>query len=545
MGQCPLLSPSSALVFVREFSRWAAGESLSPAGLVAEGWDAGIGVWLGLAHSVRVLARALEIASRGGGDGRGGFSGVCAGGDGGGVAFGEREETCHNYNISSSTGPSAQAIALAVFELRSIVGTPSAALRVLNPFSPHAGKPPPPPAGERAPRKSLSAPASASAPTPTPTPAPAAFSALAENHPLSRRPPPGAMVSGFLKRMNERWKAHLEWGLPGTAPPRRTSARLERSRGSVRSRTGGGGDGETQSLRAEAEDLFFALRGELLRAERIALSIILVGPGATSAGRRWAMRAALISARRREERAVGGHWAVAGVVPPRPSGATTPAANATATTAAVTVGTATVGTAGALEAVSAARDRSTRSAMAAGAAQETGSDPARPSGSRKGLRRREGGGSTVGVKGGPATEVDVEAPGPRIATDTQQQSGNCDGGGGGSSRLTGGSGRRPDLDGIGGKAGCLNGGEEEGEWEGLGRLCLLAAKEMREGLENGLSVKLTQVWFVYVFILCVCRFRRWGVERRLRWQSVVSDDRGGKSVLSPFEAENENSSYTV
>ena len=37
------------------------------------------------------------------------------------------------------------------------------------------------------------------------------------------------------------------------------------------------------------------------------------------------------------------------------------------------------------------------------------------------------------------------------------------------------------------------GNSAEGEGDGLGRLCKLTAEEMREGLEIGLSVKLTQV----------------------------------------------------
>lgn len=57
----------------------------------------------------------------------------------------------------------------------------------------------------------------------------------------------------------------------------------------------------------------------------------------------------------------------------------------------------------------------------------------------------------------------------------------------------------------------------EDEGSGLGKLCQLTAEEMREGLENGLSVKLTQVYLYFLpgtrfRIVCASRCTRGGWE---------------------------------
>lgn len=397
MGQCALLSPASALAFVKEFLEWAASETgKSPAALVAQGWDGGIGVWLGLIHSVQTLARALRNAT--------------------GESVGRHREGTGGVSSKgraiADEGPSAEAIALVIFQLRTAVGTPSSALDVLDPSAAGVG---------------IDAPLSHDEhPTGTPSSSLAGGGSGVGNNAsgshdadpqdarrVSRRPQPGAMITGFLKRMSERWKAALPWGLPSAAPPRRASPRLERGSG----RRGGGGFGgenAPKSLKTEAEDLFFALRGELLRAERLVHSILLVGPSATLASRSWAMRAALTSARRRS----GEETADAvGLGELRPPPVTT---------------------------------------VEAAAARVRINVPAQPP-----LPNGE--------------EPPESGSGPARAAPTVN---------GSNSRLVA---AREDS--------------AEGDWDGLGSLCRLAATEMREGLEDGLSVKLSQAYLDLIELL--------------------------------------------
>lgn len=462
--QCPLLSASSALVFVKEFLRWAAAVrvasakgGLSPARTVAETWDAGIGVWLGLTHSVRTLAAALEVAR---------WSGENSKVDNVGEARHGCKEPSVESREASVTGtsdvPSSEAIALVVFELRAIVGTPSAALHVLDPFPSEAA--------------GASVLASGATGIDDDTTVGGGRGGICSTH----RPPPGTLVKGFLKRMNERWKAHLDWGLPGAVPPRRSSARLESNGGR---RRGGGycvDSPASQNLRAEAEDSFFALRSELLRAQRLALSALLVGPGASAATRRWAARAALAFAER------GGHPTKAGgrgkaedgggnhpgrvypkslhsggvVAREEPEAGSGPACDGG------------VKNAGPVRGIGSSSSR--RHAGTGSNCQESVSKVVIADSRRRRGRRR-----------------------PRAIREDQVDQDDSNGGGDLGSK------RRPEVpvpgvDFVGAGAGQAVGheGVEGEEWEALGRLCRLAAVEMREGLENGLSVKLTQV--------CVC-----------------------------------------
>lgn len=446
--KCPLLSASSALVFVKEFLAWAARERCgSPPQLVADGWDAGIGVWLGLTHCVRALARVLELGSGGG----------------------RRKGTA--TALDNDHGPVAESIALAVFELRAVVGTPSAALCVLDPLS--AASEAYALASEN-PCGALSSSTSAGDGPVAEKSTGAALDGVDSCTPsiLSRRPPPGTMVAGFLRRMSERWKANLDWGLPGSAPPRRASPRLDH--GNHHHRRGGRWYGEysaTESLRAEGEDLFFALRAELLRAERLALSMLLVGPRSTLAGRTWAMRAALASARRRGQRTAEGD----GRKRPRP-----PSSIATVSPSRRF-----------LNASGASKAHTHLFPVVAEEDPEAGWGPARDAmstccsgGVTKSVRQR--GTFPTGCKGGGGGGAGKETPGrrwSRAREEDEEEKGS----------LSIGVMRR-ELVGVAKVAG--DGYDEGDESDGLGRLCRLAAVEMREGLESGLSIKLTQVIFV-------------------------------------------------
>lgn len=443
--QCPLLSASSALVFVKEFLQWAAAvkvappkEGLSPARAVAETWDAGIGVWLGLTHSVRALAASLEVAR---------WSGENSKVDNEGEArHGCKESSFESRDpsvIGTSDFPSLEAIALVVFELRAIIGTPSAALHVLDPFSGATGVDDDTMVGNG--RGAIC---------------------------LMHRPPPGTLVKGFLKRMNERWKAHLDWGLPGSVPPRRSSARLESNSG--RRRSGGYCvySPASQNLRVEAEDSFFALRGELLRAQKLALSALLVGPGANAATRRWAARAALVSAER------GAHPAKAGGEgKAEDSGGYHPGR----------IYSTSANSGGAV-----AREEPEAGSGPAcdGAVKNAG--PVR--GIRSSSRRNAGSGSNSQESTPKVVIADSHRRrgrhGPRAIREDQGDQGDRNGDGGLGSR------QRPEVPMPG--VDVIGAGVEGEEWEALGRLCRFAAVEMREGLENGLSVKLTQV------CVCVC-----------------------------------------
>lgn len=439
-GQRSLLSASSALVFVKSFLGWAAREKRqSPAGLIAEGWDAGIGVWLGLMHSVRVLATTLEL-SRVGREG-----GAREGSEKNVWAEGEATE-------ESGCCSSAESIALAVFELRAVVGTPSAAVDVLEPS-----------AAEDTP---LSSTEYASSPTPSVGAADPESYTRAENGtvpttpPSSRRPPPGTMVTGFLKRMSERWKAVLDWGLPGSRPPRRASPRLDRKR----HRGGRSGDRVADSLRAEAEDLFCALRSELLRTERLVLSALLVCPDVALGRRTWAMQAKLASMRRWEMGVLDE------VAQPPPLSIN---AAATASTNPHSYG-------------SGAAARYTYPGMVAGEEPEAGSGP--PLLDTNGCRSPRGDlcrrvrAPTRGKGGGSG------APLPDTSARRRCDQGLKKRGKGGDCW------RESTQQGLAVAAEvslCGNSVEDVGD--GLGRLCRLVGEEMREGLENGLSVKLTQV----------------------------------------------------
>lgn len=436
MVPCALLSASSALVFMKEFLAWASTEkSRSPAALVAEGWDGGIGMWLGLIHSVQTLAKALRTTR--------------------GSSFGgHREGASSKGKVASDNGPSAEAIALAVFQVRAVVGTPSAALAFLDPSAATAD---------------AESPLSSNGHSPgTPSSSSVNGCTVAGNfakgiHDADQsvvscsypRPPPGTMITGFLENMSDRWKAALPWGLPGAAAPTRASPRLER-RNHRR-----GGDNAAGNLKAEAEDLFFILRGELLRTEQLVFSILLVGPNATPAERVWTMRAALVSARRRRGDLTVD---VVGLEGSRSPSLTT-----------------AVGTNGAGEHVSSKWEEP----------PESGSGHARAAakvnGSKKSVRRMvtaiTGGGS------GPVAVTEEEGLGLRSG-------GDKDAGGGG-------------RKGYSGVAAVLENGDEV-ERDGLGSLCRLASEEMREGLENGLSVKLSLVYLDLIELLgsAALQFRR-------------------------------------
>ena len=441
MGQCALLSPASALVFVRKFLEWAASEGgKSPAALVAQGWDGGIGVWLGLIHCVQTLARALRNATgESAGRHRDGTGGISPKG-----------------KVTADGGPSAEAIAQVIFQLRTTVGTPSAALDVLDPSA--AGIDPPLSHDDQSTGASPSSCADGGSVARNKADG-------AQDDPpgvrrVSRRPQPGTMITGFLKRMSERWKAALPWGLPSAAPPRRASPRLERRSG----RRGGGGFGgenATKSLKTEAEDLFFALRGELLHAERLVLSILLVGPSATLASRAWTMRAALASALRRS----GGEAVdLVGLGELRPPHATAVEAAAPCVRTNDPTG-------------------QPHPLPTGEEPPESGSGPARtaPRGNRSNARPvvLKAAAGTGGGSGCVAAAGEEEL--------ARQPSGDEGVG-------------RGKGDGFAGVVAVREEGEE-GDWDGLGSLCRLVAAEMREGLEDGLSVKLSQAYLDLIELL--------------------------------------------
>lgn len=427
MGQCGLLSPASALVFVKDFLEWAASETgKSPAALVAEGWDGGIGMWLGLIHSVQTMARALRDTR---GESVGGHR--HREGTGGGVSS--------KRTATTDDGPSAESIALVIFQLRTAVGTPSAALDVLDP-SAAAVKTPLSRDEHSTSASSSSLAGGGSSVGGNNASGTHVADPLSDARRVTRRPQPGTMITGFLKRMSERWKAALPWGLPSAPPPRRTSPRLERRSG----RRGGGcfgGENAPESLKAEAEDLFFALRRELLRTERLVLSILLVGPRATLAGRAWTMRAALASARRRLGRgtvdAVG-----LGELRPPPVTTVEPAAPRVCNN----------------DPTGPPHPLPTSEEP-----PESGSGPARAS-----------------QKANGSNESPVILA-PQSSGDKGME--------------------RGERDGFAGVVVAREGGEEEGDWNGLGSLCRLAATEMREGLEDGLSVKLSQAYLDLIELL--------------------------------------------
>ncbi|CAM9888917.1 unnamed protein product [Ectocarpus sp. 4 AP-2014] len=428
-GQSSLLSATSAIVFVREFLGWAEKEKgKSPAALVAEGWDGGIGVWLGLVHSVQTLSRALKTTR-----------GNCSRDGAGGVSVGGA--------ATQNNDPSAEAIALAVFQLRAVVGKPSAALSVVDPSA------------EASKTTVSSDERSAGATTPSVGHGTARGTHETDSpimHQASRRPPPGKMITGFLTKMSMKWKTALPWGLPSAAPPRRTSRRLERR--SHRRGCGDGGCGEhavAGGVKAEAEDLFFALQAELLRSERLVLSILLVGPNASLAQRGWTMRAALASAcpRQLAENVEG--WRS-----PPPG---TSAASSAATKC--------------------APDRP-HAFSRREEPPESGSGPARGAASSNGRVVR----ATV--------RKSATLAGGRSGSDTAATEEEFGGKLGWANKMVLG-GRR----GLVGAEGVREGGEGGDKWDGLGGLCRLAAAEMREGLETGLSAKLSYAYLDLIELL--------------------------------------------
>ncbi|CAM9282774.1 unnamed protein product [Ectocarpus fasciculatus] len=427
-AQSCLLSATSALVFVREFLGWAEKEKgKSPAALVAEGWDGGIGVWLGLVHSVQTLSRALNTTR-----------GSCSRDGAGGVSVGGM--------ATQNNGPSGEAIALAVFQLRAVVGTPSAALSVVDP-------------SVEATKTTVSS-DERSAGAVSPSVGHGAARGTRETdspivHQASRRPPPGKMITGFLTKMSVKWKTALPWGLPSAAPPRRTSRRLERS--SHRRGGGGGGCGEhavAGGVKAEAEDLFFALQAELLRSERLVLSILLVDPNASLAQRGWTMRAALASACPRQVEETVEGWR-------SPPPGTSPASSA---------------------ATKCAPDRPRASRREE--PPESGSGPARGAASSNGrvvratLRKRA---TLAGGRSGSDAAATEEELGGKLGRASNMGVGG--------------------RSGLAGAKGVREGGEAGDKWDGLGGLCRLAAAEMREGLETGLSVKLSHAYLDLIELL--------------------------------------------
>lgn len=509
-GLSPLLSATSALTFVNEFLHWSArpdverekrrkmalregkcsGE-MDVTEAVSEGWDGGIGVWLGLTHSIRILARSLESSARSCGQ-CGAESGVwCEGGGSGSrdVAF----FPVHG-KVAADDSPSGEDVALAIFRLRRVVGSPAAAAGIVHGrgVSPSAdGAPCTPeyrPDGTRA----------------------AVHENVedrvdglrAEDALFSRRPPPGTMLTGFLKHMNGRWKVHIDWGLPGLAPPRRASPRLERSnrirrrgfyddhgedegssRGHFRNTRGNNPEG----VREEADDLFCALRRELLRAERLAFSVFLVGGTSTKASRRWVVRAALSASasfrsgdgdRSREHlQSKRGDSSGAGpssvcVCSGAHDGATEENDDSPS--------------------LSNRCRRTGRGGINAGEEPEAGSGPARSgvlaaanTDVRWPLRSRT---QRSAISGGREGVTRIERGG-MASPELQRGMGDEH-----SSR-----GKKDSPTKVSRRIACTcrtlnsSGRKELEVGEGLGRLCLYAAMEMREGLENGLSVKLTQV----------------------------------------------------
>ncbi|CAM9201149.1 unnamed protein product [Discosporangium mesarthrocarpum] len=92
------------------------------------------------------------------------------------------------------------------------------------------------------------------------------------------------MVARFMRNMSDRWRAHLvEWDLPGQTPSRRSSPRLSQATRSGRdsrgrgSGIGGGGHFVGEGLQEESEDVFFALWVELVQTETFVLGMLLSG----------------------------------------------------------------------------------------------------------------------------------------------------------------------------------------------------------------------------------------------------------------------------
>lgn len=506
---CPLFSTYSAFVFVKEFLDWVAcvrervGEGCSAreevrtaVESIGEGWDGGVGVWLGLTHSVRTLAQVLESATKNSSQTAAQAEMSWHGGGGGGDDIPvEGQATRCEY-------PSCESAALAIFELRRVVGSPSAAARV------HGGSAAmPSAAGVPWMPKSWSTAPSGARDEPTQN----GSSKFDQSDPFySLRPPPGAMVTGFLKRMSERWKVHLDWGLPGLTPPTRASPRLEHSNRRRRGFYDDSEDGAAgrvggylpEGLREEAGDLFYTLRGELLRAERLALSVLLHGSSSTHTSKLWVVRAALATSAFRttddaRKSAQGGlgrqNSTVTGSLPARFE-----------------------------------KCLDDRSGGKAPLADDSGG---RPGGGRGGEEPEAGSGPArraVTVNVSPNVTVNVRWPLRSRVQGSVTKDGRCAGrrrstvaeegmlktlegrrresvercggisssdGGGGLATARGGAqdscGSRRDKE-----------GEEEEVGEGLGTLCRYAALELREGLENGLSVKLTQVC-ACVFVGCI------------------------------------------
>ncbi|CAM9299898.1 unnamed protein product, partial [Sphacelaria rigidula] len=294
---------------------------------------------------------------------------------------------------------------------------------------------------------------------------------------LSPRPPPGAMVTGFLKHMSQRWKAHLDWGVADLVAPRRASPRLERSRGRRRcvfydesedgiGQRGGcgiGGADIPQGLRDETIDLFGGLRGELLRAERLAVLALLRGPVSTRTSRLWVVRAALAASRTVSALATDSDLAFAAH-----SGRQ--------------IGEGRPYTAGA--AVS-------NDGGSGGEEPETGSGSAR-------IAVAAAAGDNASANA--IIKWPLRSRGRRSAADGRR-AGQCQGSEGYVSGSGNDGGNPSDSHGgvVEGDGDCCRTGEgrereEEELGEGLGMLCRHTALELREALENGLSVKLTQAY---------------------------------------------------
>ncbi|CAM9212662.1 unnamed protein product [Choristocarpus tenellus] len=232
-------------------------------------WDEGLGVWLGLVHCVSTLRLWLEAKAGGG----------C------GTSDAPADEETDKETVVTVVG--------LILRLRAAVCNPIAACRLLsrrNSFpsynSDSLG------IGEINQEIDLGGDRYAATPSEDKCPV---------EPPL---PTSASMVAGFLGRMSERWRAHVsDWGLPGLAPPRRSSPRLGRnhSNSSNGSRCGGRSSRSRdrhvpEELQEEAEDLYFALWEELMRTEVVATTILLNG---TQCQRAWFLRTApiLIKAR--------------------------------------------------------------------------------------------------------------------------------------------------------------------------------------------------------------------------------------------------------
>lgn len=477
--QYPLLSESSALSFITVFLEWASrvnghncnrpssgkgsgGRSNFSAEIVTLGWDAGIGVWMGLTHCLRTLMRTFVESPK---------------------IFHVNGALPAVGNAQNQPYPSAEAVALAIFELRRVVGSPEAAARVLGTS----------PASEVA--ETTDSPETrtvdggfSSHDGSRETPGVCRSAKMGRPAPYTwlHRPLPGAMTKGFLKRMNARWKAHLDWGLPDLAPPRRASPRLERNGGGSRRRgnssstgrarradeTRGTEDGRDipQGLKEEAEDLFFSLRGELLRAERLALSTLLNGSTSSDMSKMWVVQAALKSVHGqirsethgwrktddREHRLFPAlrHSPIDADIPSRlPSDCENHGG---------------VSSAG----------REAGAETGAGQEPEAGSGPSRlvlPTSVRmlRPNKRRQASWSSSQNEPKKSKMTMVEDVSRTACGGTQMGDDNP-------ASMTGEAGHRENL-------------VASAEGEELGRLCRCTAVEMRKGLESGLSVKLTQV----------------------------------------------------